>query len=105
MKTILLASVVAVAAVCTTGCAVTSGQSSVGQYVDDKTIATRVKARLAEDRSVSAVRIKVESLNGTVQLAGFTTTQAEKDKAAELARGVPEVRDVRNDIIVQPASN
>ena len=102
MKNILLASLVAIAAVTTTtGCAVQSGQSTVGQYVDDATISTRVKARMAEDPAVSAMRIQVETLNGTVQLAGFAATQAEKDKAGQLARGVPDVKDVRNNIIVR----
>ena len=86
------------------GCAVTSGQSSMGQYVDDATITSRVKARMAEDPAVSAMRIQVETLNGTVQLAGFAATQAEKDKAGMLARGVPDVREVRNNIIVRPAT-
>lgn len=105
MKNILLASMLALAgASITTGCAVTSGQSTAGQYVDDATISTRVKARLAEDTSVSAMRIQVETLNGTVQLSGFATSQAEKDKAAQLARAVPDVKDVRNNIIVRSAN-
>lgn len=86
------------------GCAVQSGQSSVGQYVDDATISTRVKTRFAEDRDVSAMRIQVETLNGTVQLSGFAASQAEKDKAGQVARGVPDVRTVVNNIIVRPAA-
>jgi len=105
MKRILLASMIAMGALATTGCAVTSGQSTVGQFVDDSTISTRVKARFAEDTNVSAMRISVETLNGTVQLSGFAASQAEKDKAAQLARGVPDVKDVRNNIIVRTASN
>ncbi len=104
MKHILAASMLAVAALATTGCAVTSGQSTVGQYVDDATVATRVKARFAEDAQVSAMRIQVETLNGTVQLSGFATTQAEKDRAAQIARATPDVKEVRNNIIVRPAN-
>jgi osmotically-inducible protein OsmY len=87
------------------GCAVTDGQSSVGQYVDDKTIATRVKSRFAQDDSVSAMRIDVDSLNGTVQLTGFASSAAEKARAAEIARDVPDVKSVRNDIVVRTPSN
>lgn len=101
MKRLILASMLAIGALATTGCALTSGQSSVGQYVDDATISTRVKARMAEDREVSATRIQVETLNGTVQLSGFATTQTEKDKAGALARGVPDVKEVRNNIMVR----
>ena len=60
---------------------------------------------MAEDPNVSAMRISVETLNGTVQLSGFATSQAEKDKAAVLARGVPDVRDVRNNIVVRPGNS
>lgn len=107
MKKILIASTVVLATLTTlgtSGCAVTSGQSTVGEYVDDATIATRVKARFAEDSQVSAMRIQVEALKGTVQLAGFATSQAEKDRAGQIARGVPDVKEVRNNIIVKPAS-
>jgi osmotically-inducible protein OsmY len=96
---------VAIGALSAGGCAVTSGQSTVGQYVDDATISTRVRARFAEDPAVSAMRIGVETLNGTVQLSGFATSQVEKDKAAATARAVPDVREVRNNIVVRPASN
>ena len=58
--------------------------------------------RYLADRSVAATSINVETLNGTVQLSGFAKSQAEKEKAAEIARGAKGVRSVRNDIIVRP---
>ena len=103
MRTILLAAAVAIASLSGAGCAVTSGQSSVGQYVDDTTVTTSVKARFAEDNNVSAMRIQVETLNGMVQLSGFATSQSEKDNAGQLARAVPDVKGVTNNIIVRPA--
>ena len=48
----------------TVGCAVTRDQSTVGEYVDDATITTRVKAKFAEDPKVSAMAISVETLKG-----------------------------------------
>lgn len=84
------------------GCAVTSGQSSVGQYVDDKTISARVKARMASDPNVGAMRLNVDTLNGVVQLSGFATSEAERARAVQLAREVPDVKDVRNSIVVRP---
>ena len=103
MQKLLIASVVALAALASTGCAVTHGKSTVGEFVDDATITTRVKARFAEDAAVSAMRIQVEALQGTVQLAGFATSPSEKDRAGQLARAVPGVKEVRNNIIVKPA--
>lgn len=102
MNKLFLASVLTAAALVSAGCAVTSGQSSVGQYVDDTTISTRVKTRFAQDPGVSAMRIEVKTLQGTVELSGFATSQAEKDRAAELARAVPDVKEVRNNITVRP---
>lgn len=82
-------------------CAVTSGQSTVGQYVDDATITTRVKAKFAEDPQVSAMRISVETLKGEVQLSGFAASAAEKTRAGDLAVAVPDVKSVRNNIVVR----
>jgi osmotically-inducible protein OsmY len=102
MKNMLIACVVGVLAVAAVGgCAVTSGQSSVGDYVDDSTITTRVKARYAQDPAVAATRINVETLQGTVQLSGFATSADEKAKAVELARTVPGVKAVRDSIVVR----
>ncbi|MES2189201.1 MAG: BON domain-containing protein [Pseudomonadota bacterium] len=85
-----------------TGCAVVRGQETTGAYVDDAAITTAVKAKYVEDKTVAATAISVETLNGTVQLSGFAKSQAEKDKAEALARGVKNVRAVRNDIAVRP---
>jgi osmotically-inducible protein OsmY len=98
----LPASILVLALLGTAGCAVTDRQSTVGQYVDDTTITTRVKTRFAEDPKVSAMRISVETLNGTVQLSGFAASEAERDRATELARSVPDVKQVRNNIVVKP---
>lgn len=94
-----LAGLLAVSAV---GCAVTREQSTVGQYVDDATITARVKAKFAEDKTVSAMAIGVETLKGVVQLSGFAKTEAERVKAGELARATPGVVSVTNDIVLRP---
>lgn len=84
------------------GCAVTRDQSTVGEYVDDATITTRVKARFAEDSKVSAMAISVETLKGVVQLSGFAKSVSERSHAEEIARTTAGVRSVRNDIVVKP---
>lgn len=88
--------------VLTTGCAVVRGQETAGAYVDDAAITTAVKARMVEDKTVSAGAINVETLNGTVQISGFAKSSAEKAQAEVIARGVKNVRGVRNDIVVRP---
>ncbi len=84
------------------GCSVGRGQQTAGSYVDDAAITTAVKAKMAEDKTVSATSISVETLNGTVQLSGFAKSAAEKMQAENIARGVNNVRSVRNDIVVRP---
>lgn len=85
-----------------TGCAVIRGQETAGAYVDDVAITTAVKARFVEDKTVDAGAIKVQTLNGTVQLSGFAKSNAEKAQAEVLARSAKGVRQVRNDLIVRP---
>ena len=88
--------------VVTAGCSVARNQQTVGSYVDDAGITTAVKAKMAEDKTVSATSIGVETLNGTVQLSGFAKSQAEKNQAEVIARNSKNVRDVRNNIVVRP---
>lgn len=85
-----------------TGCSVARNQQTMGSYVDDAAVTTAVKAKMAEDKSVAATSISVETLNGTVQLSGFAKTQAEKNQAEAIARNTKNVRDVRNSIVVRP---
>lgn len=84
------------------GCAVMRGQETTGSYVDDAAITTAVKARFVEDPTVAASSISVETLNGTVQLSGFARSSAERNQAENIARGVKNVKSVRNDIVVRP---
>jgi osmotically-inducible protein OsmY len=97
----LVAAMSAVALLTATGCAVVRDQSTVGQYVDDTTITTQVKAHLANDPVVSAMAISVETLNGTVQLSGFAQSDHERLQAETIARKVAGVKAVRNDIVVR----
>lgn len=86
------------------GCAVARDQQTVGQYVDDTTITTQVKAKFADDAAVAATSIRVETLKGQVQLSGFAKSWQEKERAEVLARSVKGVSGVRNDIIVRTPS-
>ena len=95
-------SLLAGATIVSTGCSVARNQQTVGSYVDDAGITTAVKTRMAEDKTVSATSISVETLNGTVQLSGFAKSQAEKNQAEAIARNTKNVREVRNSIVVRP---
>lgn len=84
------------------GCAVHRGQETVGEYIDDAAITTKVKAKFAEDKTVDATSISVETLNGTVMLSGFAKSGTEKSQAEALARDVKGVKSVKNELTVRP---
>lgn len=101
-KTLTRLALVAALATTVSACAVTRGQQGVGAYASDTKITSEVKAKYAADSRVAATAIGVETLNGEVQLSGFAKTQAEKDAAAEIARNVSGVKNVRNSVVVRP---
>jgi hyperosmotically inducible periplasmic protein len=83
-----------------TGCAVTSGRESVGQYTDDKTITAKVKTALARDSMVKAHQVNVTTFQGQVQLSGFVDSQQQKDRATEIVRNMEGVKELHNDLVV-----
>ncbi len=78
------------------GCASTPTQEGTGEYFDDSVITAKVKAALFHEPSLKSFEIKVDTFKGRVQLSGFVNTQADIDKAGEIARGVKGVVEVKN---------
>ena len=83
------------------GCASTRTHESTGEYVDDSTITTKVKALLAENDFLKSFQISVETYKGTVQLSGFVNSRDAANKAGEITRSVKGVRSVKNNLIVK----
>ncbi len=83
------------------GCAVTRGQSTVGEYIDDAAITTAVKAKFVENKQVDAVAISVETLDGTVMLSGFAKSDQEKAMAESIARSTKGVKSVKTQLSVR----
>ena len=80
------------------GCAPTAKHEGTGEYVDDSTITTKVKAAIFAEPTLKSAEINVETFKGVVQLSGFVTSQADIDKAAAVARAVSGVKSVKNDM-------
>ena len=80
------------------GCATTSQHESTGEYIDDTVLTTKVKAAVFNEPSLKSAEINVETFKGVVQLSGFVSSQADINKAVELARGVAGVKSVKNDM-------
>jgi hypothetical protein len=102
-----MVAVTALAVVITAGCARYTGTSAAragrtaGEYVDDKAITARVGERLQQDPSVSALPIEVQTFQNDVQLTGFVEFPEQSRRAEEIARSVPNVQTVRNNIVVK----
>lgn len=93
---IIAASMLALAA-----CSTDPTQRKVGVALEDTAITAKVKAALAGDPDVKGRDVSVETFRGTVQLSGFVDSPANVARAADLARRVDGVREVRNSLIVK----
>ena len=81
------------------GCQAMTGRTA-GENVDDATITTTVKARLAQDKLGSLTRVDVDTTNGVVALNGTVETAEQRARAEQLARRVDGVKRVQNNLQV-----
>ena len=74
-----------------------SSPSSAGEYVKDSVITTKIKAKMAADKHVSATDVKVDTdRDGVVVLSGTAKSQSEIDHAISISRSVDGVTKVIN---------
>jgi hyperosmotically inducible protein len=78
----------------------TVGERTVGSWVDDVVISSKVKAKLIANSEVRAEDIDVGSSQGVVTLIGRVSSQAVKSDAERIARGTGGVKDVKNELLV-----
>jgi len=101
MKTLLCA---AITAVMLAGCSALPGgdrpDRTAGQTVDDATIATKLKAQLAADPDLSALKINVDTNKGAVRLSGEVKSMTLRRKAEDLARKIDGVKSVDNRLVI-----
>jgi hyperosmotically inducible protein len=74
---------------------------TVGEFTDDKILHTRVWAALTEDKTAEASEINLEVYKGVVQLNGFVDNEKEKAAAESVAKGVPGVKGVENNLLIK----
>ena len=80
-----------VSAIATASCGKT-----VSEAIDDTTITTRVKTALLNDPVIGSLRIDVETFKGIVTLSGRVKSQAERDQAIAMTRGIDGVVEVED---------
>jgi osmotically-inducible protein OsmY len=86
-------------------CESTRTKQSTGEYVDDATITTRVKAALLQTPGVKSAAVNVETFRGVVQLSGFVDSKEMANNAVAAAQRVPGVKSVKDDMRVKQAAS
>ncbi len=82
------------------GCALTRSKATARNYLDDKTIATRIQTTLVTDPKVKAADLKVQAINGVVELSGYVPSESARSRAGELAASTPGVNRVYNNLLL-----
>lgn len=83
-----------------TGAAADAG-TKIGDKVTDAVITTTVKAELAKDSTLSAMKINVDTDSGRVILRGTAPSSQAREHATALASGVKGVVSVDNQLTVE----
>jgi len=74
---------------------------SSADVTEDESLTASVKGILDSNPDYRYEEVNVATFQGTVQLGGFVDTAAQKTRAGDLARAVPGVKDVFNNITVK----
>ena len=101
MKSKILSLMTVAALACatfTTGCASDDSHRTAGQSIDDQAVARRVQSALGADPAYKFTDVKVVAYQGKVQLSGFVDKDEQKEQAEDIAKKVPGVKEVENDI-------
>lgn len=101
IKPLVLATLLALAAVSSIGCASTRTSEGTGEYVDDTVITAKVKSAFLGEKGLKVAEINVETFKGVVQLSGFIESRADADRAIGLARAVSGVVSVKDDMRIK----
>jgi hyperosmotically inducible protein len=84
------------------GCAATPTHESTGQAFDDTTITSKVKADFIEDPLTKGREISVTTQHGVVHLSGFVDSRDQRSEAVRVAKAVPGVRRVDDELGLRP---
>jgi hyperosmotically inducible protein len=82
------------------GCQALTGET-LGEHIDDTTITSTVKTKLAAEKGTTLTRIQVDTDRGVVQLSGVVDSAADKSRAEQITRGVGGVKSVKNNLQVK----
>jgi osmotically-inducible protein OsmY len=74
-----------------------------GSWVDDATTTAVVKSKLLGNENTSGLKIDVDTEDDVVTLSGRVSSAEESSLAEQIARNTGDVKDVRNNLVVDPS--
>jgi osmotically-inducible protein OsmY len=77
-----------------------STKRDFGSWVDDATTTAMVKSKLIGNSNIAAAKIDVDTLDDVVTLSGRVGSGKEKELAQQIAENVSDVKDVKNNLVV-----
>jgi hyperosmotically inducible periplasmic protein len=97
----LLFSLMLVSPIFSVGTSISMAAESVGEYVDDATITTSVKAKLTAEKAANFTKISVKTTNNVVSLTGEVDSKDQKERAEKIAKQVNGVKRVDNKLQIK----
>jgi hyperosmotically inducible protein len=77
------------------------GKATVGNTVDDSIVTAKVKSALLADPAVKSFDIAIVTRKGEVQLSGYVDSQAQINRAIDIARAVEGVQSINNEMSIK----
>ena len=85
----------------TTAASVAQDRRTTGTYVDDELIELKILAAIRRDDALrTQSHVSATSFNGLVLLTGETPGESLRERATEIARKIPKVRGVQNELVL-----
>lgn len=79
-----------------------NADETIGEKIDDASITAQVKAALLSHRSTSAIKTKVQTIDGVVTVSGSARNDAEKSLVTKLVDDINGVSKVINNMTITP---
>ena len=79
-------------------------KTTIGTEIDDSVVTANVMSAFVSESDIKSLDIKVETRKGEVQLSGFVESQVQMDRAIVVARAVPGVTGVQNNMGLKGAT-
>jgi len=83
------------------GCTSTAQRAESGDYINDKALATHVRAAIFNEPTLTSAAINVDTYKGVVPLSGCVASQPVIKQAVKVTRAVQGVQRVRNDLQIK----